>query len=64
MIRVWLQTFRKRSVQRTARLFGVVVNAVDDHLLKGEQIDTRWTRDENQGPACIASRTGKWLVER
>jgi hypothetical protein len=25
---------------------GVVVNAVDDHLLKGEQIDTRWTRDE------------------
>jgi hypothetical protein len=25
---------------------GVVVNAVDDHLLKGEQIDTRWSRDE------------------
>lgn len=28
------------------RVVGVVVNAVDDHLLKGEQIDTRWTRDE------------------
>ena len=22
------------------------MNAVDDHLLKGEQIDTRWSRDE------------------
>ncbi|HQU44833.1 MAG: hypothetical protein B7Z73_07280 [Planctomycetia bacterium 21-64-5] len=28
------------------RVVGVVVNAVDDHLLRGEQIDTRWTRDE------------------
>ncbi len=28
------------------RIVGVVVNAVDDHLLKGDQIDTRWTRDE------------------
>lgn len=28
------------------RIVGVVVNAVDDHLVKGEQIDTRWTRDE------------------
>lgn len=28
------------------RVVGVVVNAVDDHLLKGEQIDTRWSRDE------------------
>ncbi|HEX7379713.1 MAG TPA: BREX-2 system phosphatase PglZ, partial [Pirellulales bacterium] len=28
------------------KVVGVVVNAVDDHLLKGEQIDTRWTRDE------------------
>jgi hypothetical protein len=32
------------SAQR--RIVGVVVNAVDDHLLKGEQIDTRWSRDE------------------
>jgi hypothetical protein len=28
------------------KIVGVVVNAVDDHLLKGGQIDTRWTRDE------------------
>ena len=28
------------------RVVGVVVNAVDDSLLKGEQIDTRWSRDE------------------
>lgn len=27
------------------RVVGVVVNAVDDHLLKGEQLDIRWTRD-------------------
>jgi len=32
------------SVER--RIVGVVVNAVDDHLLKGDQIDTRWSRDE------------------
>ncbi len=28
------------------RVVGVVINAVDDHLLKGEQLDVRWTRDE------------------
>jgi hypothetical protein len=28
------------------RIVGVVVNAVDDHLLKGDQIDTRWSHDE------------------
>jgi hypothetical protein len=28
------------------RVVGVVVNAVDDQLLKGEQLDLRWTRDE------------------
>ena len=27
------------------RVVGVVVNAVDDHLLKGEQMNTRWSRD-------------------
>jgi hypothetical protein len=31
------------SAQR--RVVGVVINAVDDQLLKGEQLDTRWTRD-------------------
>jgi hypothetical protein len=28
------------------RVVGVVVNAIDDSLLKGEQLDLRWTRDE------------------
>src|SRR5262249_22413913 len=28
------------------RVVGVVVNAVDDSLVKGEQIDTRWSLDE------------------
>jgi hypothetical protein len=28
------------------RVVGVVVNAVDDHLLKGEQLNVRWTREE------------------
>lgn len=31
------------SMQR--RIVGVVINAVDDQLLKGEQVETRWTRD-------------------
>lgn len=31
------------SAQR--RVVGVVINAVDDQLLKGEQVETRWTRD-------------------
>ncbi len=37
---------RKEIASGHRRIVGVVVNAVDDHLLKGEQIDTRWTRDE------------------
>jgi hypothetical protein len=28
------------------RVVGVVINAVDDQLLKGDQLDTRWTGDE------------------
>jgi hypothetical protein len=28
------------------RIVGVVINAVDDHLLKGQQLDIRWSRDE------------------
>jgi PglZ domain len=27
------------------QIVGVVINAIDDQLLKGEQLDTRWTRD-------------------
>ena len=37
---------RKEIASTHRRVVGVVINAVDDHLLKGEQIDTRWTRDE------------------
>lgn len=46
------------------RVVGVVINAVDDHLLKGEQIDTRWTRDEIKVlPALLhEAATAKRLV--
>lgn len=37
---------RKAISSAHRRVVGVVVNAVDDHLLKGQQIDTRWSRDE------------------
>jgi PglZ domain-containing protein len=37
---------RKEIGSSHRRIVGVVVNAVDDHLLKGEQIETRWSRDE------------------
>lgn len=37
---------RKEIGSAHRRVVGVVINAVDDHLLKGEQIDTRWSRDE------------------
>lgn len=37
---------RKEIGSAHRKIVGVVVNAVDDHLLRGEQIDTRWSRDE------------------
>ncbi|MEO2032275.1 MAG: BREX-2 system phosphatase PglZ [Planctomycetaceae bacterium] len=37
---------RKEISSAHRKVVAVVVNAVDDHLLKGEQIDTRWSRDE------------------
>jgi hypothetical protein len=37
---------RESIASSQKRVVGVVVNAVDDHLLKGEQLDLRWTRDE------------------
>ena len=37
---------RKEIASTHRRIVGVVINAVDDQLLKGEQIDTRWSRDE------------------
>jgi len=36
----------KEIASTNRKVVGVVVNAVDDNLLKGEQIDIRWTRDE------------------
>ena len=42
----WPPTFARRSDRLTDAIVGVVINAVDDNLLKGEQIDTRWSRDE------------------
>lgn len=37
---------RKEIGSSYRKVVGVVVNAVDDHLLKGGQIDMRWSRDE------------------
>jgi hypothetical protein len=37
---------REAIASTQKRVVGVVINAVDDHLLKGEQLDLRWTRDE------------------
>ena len=36
---------RKAIESSRRRVVGVVVNAVDDHLAKGDQIDVPWTRD-------------------
>ena len=36
---------RKEIASSHRKIVGVVINAVDDNLLKGEQIDTRWSRD-------------------
>jgi hypothetical protein len=37
---------REEIASSRRRVVGVVINAVDDHLLKGEQLDIRWGRDE------------------
>jgi cell division septation protein DedD len=37
---------RKEIGSAHRKVVGVVVNAVDDNLLKGQQIDVRWSRDE------------------
>ena len=36
---------RKEIGSAHRKVVGVVINAVDDNLLKGEQLDTRWSRD-------------------
>lgn len=33
----------RRAVGSNRRVVGVVINAVDDHLLKGDQVQARWT---------------------
>jgi hypothetical protein len=55
---------RKEIASTHRRVVGVVVNAVDDHLLKGEQIDTRWTRDEIRvlSPLLHEARIARRLV--
>jgi hypothetical protein len=37
---------RKEIASDRRKIVGVVVNAVDDHLLKGDQLDICWSRDE------------------
>jgi hypothetical protein len=36
---------RREIASAHRKIVGVVINAVDDHLLKGEQIDTHWSRE-------------------
>ncbi len=38
-------TVRQQIGPDGPRIVGVVVNAIDDHLAKGDQIDTPWTRE-------------------
>jgi hypothetical protein len=47
------------------RVIGVVINAVDDYLAKGEQIDVRWTPQEVKVlPALLheAKMAGRWVI--
>ena len=37
---------RKEIAAAHRRIVGVVLNAVDDHLLKGEQLDTAWNQEQ------------------
>jgi hypothetical protein len=36
---------REEIASSNRRIVGVVINAIDDQLLKGEQLDIRWSRD-------------------
>ncbi len=36
---------REEIASPNRRIVGIVINAIDDQLLKGEQLDTRWSRD-------------------
>lgn len=47
------------------RVIGVVINAVDDYLAKGEQIDVRWTpQDIKVLPGLLheAKMAGRWVI--
>lgn len=41
-----LPEIRSAISSKDQRVVGVVINAIDDHLLKGDQLDLRWSRDE------------------
>jgi len=41
--------------ERAQRLVGVVLNAVDDHLLKGEQLNIHWERGQIRGLEILLS---------
>ncbi len=56
---------RKEIGSSHRKVVGVVVNAIDDHLAKGEQIDTRWTRDEIRGLSALlheARNAGRTVI--
>jgi len=38
----------RKEIASSRSVVGVIVNAVDDNLLKGEQLDTRWSREQIQ----------------
>lgn len=42
---VLAEDIRREIESNRRRVVGVVVNAIDDHLAKGDQIDVQWTRD-------------------
>jgi hypothetical protein len=43
---VLAQEVRDAIANAQKRVVGVVINAIDDHLAKGEQIDIRWSQNE------------------
>lgn len=56
---------RKEIGSAHRKIVGVVVNAIDDHLLKGDQLDVQWTREEIRGLATLlheAKSSGRVVV--
>lgn len=56
----------RRAVEETGhRVVGVVLNAVDDHLLKGDQLNIRWERGQIRGLEILlnlAKASGRVVV--